>query len=192
MDGPDQQPVFDTRIERGSIKPGEGFDVRAVVVGAAVGAVLMLLTSFAMGGLDSQSLIILVASAGVTVGIPAGVATGLLSSAAETELQHGGFAGMFGTVLGLFLAVAVEVAIAPLPTFADKLDILYLAVTRGMGTYVVAFPIIFGIGGYVSKYTANLRWGLFNDDEQEWGDKRAVPGRGTVADRGALRHRLTR
>jgi hypothetical protein len=172
MDGPDQEPIFDTSLDRGSIKPGEGFDAGSVAVGAVVGAVSMLLASLAMGGVDSQStIIILVASAGATVSIPAGIVTGLLSSAAETELQHGGFAGLFGTLFGLGLAAGVEFVLSPHPTFAGKPDILYLTVTRGLGTYVVVFPVVFVVGGYAAKYTATLRWELFNDDDQEWGTK---------------------
>jgi hypothetical protein len=132
----------------------------------------MVAVSFAASGVRSQWTIIgLVVAAGVIVSVPAGVVTGVLSGAAETELQHGGVAGVLGTIAGLVLLGSVESAMAPLSGLAYKLDILYLTMTWGLGTFVFVFPFIFGSAAYVSRYVANVRWQYTNETESDWGDK---------------------
>lgn len=142
-----------------------GLDKRSASLGAVVGAVSMLGSSVALGGVTSQwSIIMLVALAGIVVSIPAGIVTGMMSTRAERELQHGGFAGLLGTVLGLVLVGTVETAFAPGPTVGHKLDILYLTLNWGLFTLVWVFPFIFLSGGYLARYVANLRWEMRNED----------------------------
>jgi fructose-specific phosphotransferase system IIC component len=169
---PGEDPAFGVPKTIRKIKPGGELDTRSVAVGATVGAVSMVLLSVAIGGITTRyDVIQLVVAAVVTVSIPAGIVTGFLSSMAETDLKHGGFAGLFGTIFGIFLAGSVHSAMAPAPTIADKLDTLYFTIIWGFGTLAVVFLFILLVSGYVSRYIANLRWELMNKDNQEWGTK---------------------
>ena len=113
-------------------------DRRAVVVGAAVGAAVTVLT-VAPGGQWTEMVVV----AGVVASFPAGAAAAYASRERMQPFREGAYAGAAGLLVGVIVwlaGVSVVTSAYPLDVFLILTPFAYVAAT-------LAFPMSFFVGG---------------------------------------------